>query len=666
MPEDGPFAFGTPPTPALELWGGHECTVNRAGDAWHDQTVASGHQHRLSDLARFAELGIASLRYPVLWERVAPERPDERDWFWSDERLAEIRRLGMKPIVGLIHHGSGPRYTSLVDAGFAAGLAEHARATAERYPWVCDWTPVNEPLTTARFAALYGHWYPHARDDRAFWTALLNQIDGVRLSMRAVRAVNPDARLVQTEDLGFTHATPKLAWQAEYENLRRWATWDLLTGAVTPDHRLWGEIAGFGLADRLRVIADDPCPPDVVGVNHYLTSERLLDHRLRLYPRAMHGPRGWVDVEAVRGLGGDPLGWAGVLRQAWERYGLPIAVTEAHNGCTRDEQMRWFIEAWDAAEQVRAEGADIRAVTAWALLGSHDWCSLLTRREGRYEVGVYDLRPGEPRPTAMVPLLKALSQGERPDSPVLDGQGWWRRPQRRLHPPVGRVRDPAPRSRPRRPILLAGEDTPLGKVAAGVCAHRDLAVAKIGDDAGEAPAWASLQVAGDRLTAWRLAGGRRLGASLHAAFSLEHRDSPVLLAAEALRRGQPVHAAETPVRPMFAPDAVDAVLDLLIDGAAGEWRLEVEEISERDLFVDLARRLGADEALVRTVRSGDGRRFDWPVATDFSVPEQRVVPLPPLGTALHRLVERLRGSPAAAPHCDLHGDAVVEDALTAD
>ena len=38
--------------------------------------------------------------------------------------------------------------------------------------------------------------------------ALLNQVRGVALAMQAARAVNPDARLVQTDDLGKTHATP--------------------------------------------------------------------------------------------------------------------------------------------------------------------------------------------------------------------------------------------------------------------------------------------------------------------------------------------------------------------------------------------------------------------------------------------------------------------------
>jgi dTDP-4-dehydrorhamnose reductase len=143
----------------------------------------------------------------------------------------------VRPIVGLVHHGSGPRYTSLIDPGFSGGLAAHARAVAERYPWVADYTPVNEPLTTARFSALYGFWYPHLRDESAFWLALLNQIDATRLSMREIRKVNPAARLIQTEDLGRTYARPALLRQAEYENTRRWLTWDLLSGRVDPSHR---------------------------------------------------------------------------------------------------------------------------------------------------------------------------------------------------------------------------------------------------------------------------------------------------------------------------------------------------------------------------------------------------------------------------------------------
>ena len=131
-----------------------ECTVNRVGGRWFDQLVWSGHQWRDDDLERFASLGISAIRYPVLWERLAPRSLDDIDWHWTDRRLAQLNDLGLRPILGLVHHGSGPAYTSLLDPAFPEKLARFAEAVARRYPWVSDYTPVNEPLTTARFSAL--------------------------------------------------------------------------------------------------------------------------------------------------------------------------------------------------------------------------------------------------------------------------------------------------------------------------------------------------------------------------------------------------------------------------------------------------------------------------------------------------------------------------------
>ncbi|TXC45679.1 hypothetical protein [Salmonella enterica] len=54
-------------SPALQMWGGVECTVNRVGARYHDQFVRSGHLDRPEDLTLFAELGIQAMRYPALW-----------------------------------------------------------------------------------------------------------------------------------------------------------------------------------------------------------------------------------------------------------------------------------------------------------------------------------------------------------------------------------------------------------------------------------------------------------------------------------------------------------------------------------------------------------------------------------------------------------------------
>ena len=159
--------------PPLEVWGGLEPTINRVGDRYFDQIEQSGHAWRTGDLDRFAALGLRTLRYPVLWERTAPKDIAVADWSWPDERLAYLRALGIRPIVGLVHHGSGPPWTSLVDPGFGEHLATYAAALAARFPWIEDYTPLNEPLTTARFSGLYGLWYPHGRDDATFcWVVL--------------------------------------------------------------------------------------------------------------------------------------------------------------------------------------------------------------------------------------------------------------------------------------------------------------------------------------------------------------------------------------------------------------------------------------------------------------------------------------------------------------
>lgn len=462
------MSFG-PERPPLEMWGGVECTVNRVGDRYLDQLELNGHAARLEDLDRFADLGIAALRYPVLWERTAPDGPERADWRWADERLSRLRELGIRPIVGLVHHGSGPLGTDLLDPGFGDGLAAFARAVAERYPWVEDWTPVNEPLTTARFSGLYGHWYPHRRDDLSFSRALLTQCRAVSLAMRAIRAVNPAARLVQTEDIGKVWSTPALRFQADFENERRWLSIDLLAGRVGPDHRMWDHLRRIGIAEaELEPFLAEPCPPDLVGVNHYLTSERFLDERLDRYPGHTHGGNGhrpYADVEAVRVLADGLAGPAGVLREAWERYRLPLAVTEAHLGCTREEQVRWLARVWDAARAARDGGIDLRAVTAWSLLGAFDWDSLLTQPRGHYEPGVFDLRAPRPRPTALAQVVRDLAAGRAPDHPVLGAPGWWERPHRLLYPPVRPVRGTrhgavAPRAARREapPILLLGAD----------------------------------------------------------------------------------------------------------------------------------------------------------------------------------------------------------------
>ncbi|RNI33044.1 dTDP-4-dehydrorhamnose reductase [Rufibacter immobilis] len=468
----------------IELWGGVECTVNRVGEQYFDQLAQSGHARRLSDLDLFAELGIKKIRYPVLWESVAPDHPEQKNWDWATERLNRLRELTIEPIVGLLHHGSGPRYTHLIDEDFPHKFAQYARAVARQFPWVTYYTPINEPLTTARFSALYGLWYPHTRDDASFVKALLNQIQGTKLAMEAIREINPSAQLVQTDDLGYSHSTPALQYQADFENHRRWLTWDLLCGKVNQQHPLWNYLLKAKAPETLLLeLLENPCPPNVIGVNYYVTSERYLDEHIADYPWHTHGSNQkhrYADVEAVRVQAASPLGAQKILEQACDRYNLPVAITEAHLCCTREEQMRWFTEVWDAASLLKEQGKNVLGVTAWTLLGAYDWNSLLTQNRGHYEMGVYDLRGGEPARTAVSELLTGIASGaER--HPLLQVPGWWNRACRSVYPPSAECPEvwdislnKSKQGSKLQPLLITGATGTLGRAFARVCDIRGI------------------------------------------------------------------------------------------------------------------------------------------------------------------------------------------------
>lgn len=461
-----------------EIWGGIECTINRVNNIFNDQLEYSRHYYREGDVDAIADLNIKKIRYPILWERHQPAKDTAIDWSWIEKQLQEFRNKNIDVIAGLVHHGSGPAFTHLLDDQFPFLLADYAGKVAQKFPWVNYYTPVNEPLTTARFSGLYGAWYPHEKNDQHFIQMLLNEMKGVVLSMKAIREVNPNAQLVQTEDLGKIYSTPLLKYQSDFENERRWLTYDLLCGKVTKDHSLWDYFKWLKIPEQeFNFFQEHICVPQVFGFNHYLTSERFLDDRVHLYPSHVIGGNGrhrYADVEAARVDIDEKTGIEVLLNEAWERYKQPIAITEVHLHCHREEQLRWFKYIWTACNNLKAKGVDIRAVTAWALLGSYGWNRLLTEPGGDYEPGVFDLRNGSLRPTALAKFIKEINQPDGNLRELSSDDGWWQRSTRLIYSTTEIKTQMFCSPKHDAPILIIGKNGTLGKAFANICKQRFL------------------------------------------------------------------------------------------------------------------------------------------------------------------------------------------------
>ena len=440
-----------------EIWGGLECTINRIGNSFRDQILYSNHFNRKDDIEKFASLGIKKLRYPVLWEHHQKIEDQKIDWSGTRHQLERICSLGITPIAGLVHHGSGPAFTDLLNENFPFALAKYSEKVASEFPWIEFYTPINEPLTTARFSGLYGLWFPHHKNDKSFCKILLNQIKGIVLSMHAIRNINPNAKLVQTEDLAKVHSTSKLGYQAKFENNRSWLTYDILCGKLDKNHPLWNYFISNGISDdELDFFIENKCIPDIAGFNYYITSERYLDDKISNYQTNELGGNSkdvYADVAAVRHT--KPYGLKKLLKEAWQKYQLPMALTEVHLNCSREEQLRWFNEAWLIASQLLNEGVNITAITAWALIGAFDWNSLLVKDENHYETGVFHLKENRLYETAMKTMIQSLSSNGTFYHPVLNEKGWWHKSY-----PLTKTFF---RNNKKHPILILGCDGTLGK-----------------------------------------------------------------------------------------------------------------------------------------------------------------------------------------------------------
>lgn len=469
-----------------QIWGGIECTINRVGKDMMDQLELAGYYNRGTDMKDILGLGFKAIRYPVLWEKYQPQPGAVIDWSIADKDLSLIRENDTIPIIGLLHHGSGPAFTNLLDDNFPNLFAAYAEKVARHFPWVENYTPINEPLTTARFSGLYGFWHPHKINDVSFAKILLNELKAIVLSMQLIRKIQPAAKLVQTEDLGKTYSTPLLAYQAAFENQRRWLSFDILFGRVNETHPLWNYFMRLGIkAEDLRFFLDNPCTPDIIGVNHYITSERFLDEKLNNYPASTHGGNGihsYADVEAVRvTVVREPSGLEVLLKEIYARYQTTVGITEVHMHCTREEQLRWLDEVINTAVKLKHAGVDIIAVTAWALLGSHGWNRLLTGGPGEYETGAFDISSGKLRPTAIAAYISGLSRGSHSEmiTALLESPGWWKRPERFLT--QEKIKQLTVNSRIK-PVLIVGKNGTLGKAFSKICTSRYINHVLLGRD----------------------------------------------------------------------------------------------------------------------------------------------------------------------------------------
>lgn len=328
-----------------------------------DEYSLTGHLDRWrSDLELASAAGATAIRYGIPWHLANPG-PGRYDWEHADRALTyAIEDLGLEVMLDLVHYGT-PEWLagSFADPDYPSAIAEYAAEVASRFRGVVDsYTPLNEPLVTASFCGLRGVWPPYLVGDRGWATVVASVAEGIQQATRAIREADPDARIVHVEAVQlYSTLDPSLEDEVAGWRRRAWLPTDLVVGQLDAGGVDWLEHHGVA-EETLACLQAGAVVPDVIGVNYYP----------ELSPRELVRLNGQV-VHVAENRGASGLVEA--IAAFYERYGLPMMITETAAEGDDDHRIRWLDDAVRAVEILDRESVPVVGLTWWPLFDFVDW-----------------------------------------------------------------------------------------------------------------------------------------------------------------------------------------------------------------------------------------------------------------------------------------------------
>ena len=376
---------------------GIECSYPtiQNGTVRRDQLRECGHYDRWQeDLGLVKEMGLKVLRYGLPYYSIH-KGPDQFDWSFADEVMAEIKRLDIVPILDLMHFGVPDWIGNFQNPELPVHFADYCGAVAERYPWVRYYTPVNEIYVTARISGKDGVWNEQLKTDRGFVTALKHCVAASIMGNQQIAKRRNDCVIVQSESAEYIHevcATPSK--DVLLANESRFLALDLLY-ANSPSATMCMYLLDNGMTREEYdwFMTGEPPGYQIMGNDYYGRNEQI-----KLPDGSFHHSM-------------DVLGWYQMTKQYYERYRKPVMHTETNVFEAADAPM-WLWKQWINVLQMRKDGVPVLGFTWYSLTDQIDWDSQLGEVNNHVnECGLYDL-DRKPRPVADAykTLLKEFGQ----------------------------------------------------------------------------------------------------------------------------------------------------------------------------------------------------------------------------------------------------------------
>lgn len=334
---------------------------------------ATDHYNRYEeDFQIIKQLNMNAYRYSIEWSRVEPE-----EGAWNAEAIehykiytARLRALGIEPIVTLFHF--------TLPVWFAAKGGFEKRSNIKyfvRYaekimnelgPHVKIVVTLNEPTVYAVESYHEHHWPPALVHKKyKVWRVINNMARAHRQTAKMLHAMNRRYKVTIAHNSMYFYPGDN-AWLS----------------------RVSAQIMQYMQDDYFLRKIIKHC--DVLGVNFYFSN--------RVYGYRVHNPN-----ERLSDVGWDlsPSHIQYVLERLYQKYKLPLIVTESGLADGDDSQRRWFItQQLVGMQKALDEGVDLRGYLHWSLLDNFEWAYGKWPRYGLVHVD-YKTQQRTPRPSAI-------------------------------------------------------------------------------------------------------------------------------------------------------------------------------------------------------------------------------------------------------------------------
>ncbi|HEU0266673.1 MAG TPA: family 1 glycosylhydrolase [Candidatus Saccharimonadaceae bacterium] len=340
------------------------------------------YERYVDDFVLARQLNCNAFRFSVEWSRIEP-----REGAWDAAEIEHykkyvlaMRKAGLEPVITLFHFtlpvwfAEMGGFTKRTNVKFFVRFAE--KIISELGVNVKYIITINEPQVYAHESYLAGVWPPQVQSRKTFLLVLQNLALAHRRVAVALHALNRRYKVSVAKNSAYCYAGD-----------------DALLSRKTADFMQYFQDDYF-----LHKIVKY-C--DFLGVNYYFSN--------RVYGYRVHNPE-----QHVSDMGWDmqPENLELVLERLWDRYHLPMIITENGLADADDEQRGWWLVRSVSAMHAALEyGVKLEGYLHWSLLDNFEWDKGFWPRFGLVAVDRATMtREIRPSARAFARLIKKLQR----------------------------------------------------------------------------------------------------------------------------------------------------------------------------------------------------------------------------------------------------------------